>query len=360
MAATAASSSTPAENDKPVIVRVKRKASQSRIDAFWLEINERPLKRPLLDFEKLSISDSSTKVEELKSRKVFVRHVETVTTSEVTVDILQTLVSNPADEVELKGKNEIKRKFKTENKQEKLLSKAKEQQEISSKNARFEQIWRSRKQKNEYANDDALQEMCRLYDVVRVDVEKKSEVNVDYSELEDSRMMSEYLPLLREALPSVAVEIEADIFGCMAKGELPDKYVYDYYAVQDDMDITEENAASPFPLLQVEDDDCYDGPDDSEYETDDSNAENNPLNDYPDEQSSDVEDDVGSKCSEDDSEIDGRSSCHQSEEAESISQKSVKSGLSGQHDWSEDEMYDDYDGVESYDYGDFSDLEEWR
>ena len=33
-------------------------------------------------------------------------------------------------------------------------------------------------------------------------------------------MMSEYLPLLREALPSVAVEIEADIVGCMAKGGL--------------------------------------------------------------------------------------------------------------------------------------------
>lgn len=28
----------------------------------------------------------------------------------------------------------------------------------------------------------------------------------------------------------------------------PDNYVYDYYAVRDDMDITEENAASPFPL----------------------------------------------------------------------------------------------------------------
>lgn len=135
--------------------------------------------------------------------------------------------------------------------------------------------------------------------------------------------------------------------------ELPDKYVYDYYAVQDDMDITEENAASPFPLVQVEDDDYYDGPDDSEYESDDSNAENNPLNDYPDEESSDIEDDVGSKCSEDDSEIDSRSSCHQSEEAESINQRSIESGISGQHnDWSEDEVYDDYD--------DFSDQEEWR
>lgn len=94
MADIAESSSTPLKN-KPVIVRVKRKAFHSRLDAFCeflmlallhlsvyfylvgifevfsrliqsfcvagLEINERPLKRPLLDFEKLSISDSSTK-----------------------------------------------------------------------------------------------------------------------------------------------------------------------------------------------------------------------------------------------------------------------------------------------------------
>ncbi|KAK4385956.1 hypothetical protein Sango_2719600 [Sesamum angolense] len=35
--------------DKPVIVRVRRKAFQSAINAFWLEIH----KRPLLDFGKL-------------------------------------------------------------------------------------------------------------------------------------------------------------------------------------------------------------------------------------------------------------------------------------------------------------------
>lgn len=87
-------------------------------------------------------------------------------------------------------------------------------------------------------------------------------------------------------------------------------------------------------------------------------AENNPLNDYPDEDSSEVEDDVGSRCSEDESENESRSSCHQSEEVESTSQKSIESELS--HDLSEDEVYDDCDGFESYDYDDFGDQEEWR
>ncbi|MCE3049608.1 hypothetical protein HAX54_045382 [Datura stramonium] len=44
-------------------------------------------KRPLLDFAKLSISGSSSRA----SRKVLVRHVETVTSSEVTVDIVKSL-----------------------------------------------------------------------------------------------------------------------------------------------------------------------------------------------------------------------------------------------------------------------------
>ncbi|KZV14351.1 RNA-directed DNA methylation 4 [Dorcoceras hygrometricum] len=60
MAAMAESSSLPLKNDKPVIVRVKRKAFQHRVDAFWLEINTRPLKRALLDFGKLSVSESSS------------------------------------------------------------------------------------------------------------------------------------------------------------------------------------------------------------------------------------------------------------------------------------------------------------
>lgn len=43
---------------------------------------------------------------------------------------------------------------------------------VLSKNARFEQIWRSRKGKKEVMRDDALHEMCHVYDVVRVDVEE--------------------------------------------------------------------------------------------------------------------------------------------------------------------------------------------
>ncbi|KAJ0539321.1 hypothetical protein HanHA300_Chr08g0284991 [Helianthus annuus] len=65
MAEEAVTSSSTAllKDDKPklVVVRVKRKSYQSPLEAFWLEINERPVKRPLLDFAKLSINDSASK-----------------------------------------------------------------------------------------------------------------------------------------------------------------------------------------------------------------------------------------------------------------------------------------------------------
>ncbi|KAL2470929.1 RNA-directed DNA methylation 4 [Abeliophyllum distichum] len=343
----------PAKTDKPVIVRVKRKASQSLLDALWLEINERPIKRPLLDFEKLSISSSSSsRVEELKTKKVLVRHVETVISSKVTVDVLRSFVPNSSNALE--GRRCT---FKTENKQEQLLIKARQRQEVLSKNARFEQIWRSRKGKKEAVEDDAVHEMCRLYDVVRVEEEEKEnevQENED-TELEDHRMMAQYLPLLREVLPTAAVEIEDDIHNYASRRAFSDDYVYDFYAVKGDANISEADSASQFPLVQVDDDDAYyDGPDDSEYETDDSNAENNPLNEYPDEETSEDEDEVISRSSDEKSEVESRSSKNQSEEFESGSHTFYNEHEdTGPYDWSDaDSLFEDgmcFDGI--YDVG---------
>ncbi|KAK6788250.1 hypothetical protein RDI58_016775 [Solanum bulbocastanum] len=289
----AESSSVPAKEDKLVVVRVKRKASQSRLDAFWLEINERPAKRPLIDFAKLSIDESSSRVEELKSRKVLVQHVETVTSSEVTVDIMKSFVLAPADSSEVEEKSDARRSFRTEKKQDQLLAKAKQKQEDLSKNARFEQIWKSRKEKRKLMHNEELNEMCQLYDVIRVDTEeKRHEVQEETTELEDHKMMSQYLPLLREVMPSAAEEIESEIHNYVSKQASSDGYVYDYYTVKNDTN-TDEDIASPFPLVQVdEDDDYYDCPDHSDYESDDSNAEHNPWNDYPDEEESEDEDET--------------------------------------------------------------------
>nr|GMD64322.1 RNA-directed DNA methylation 4 isoform X2 [Ipomoea batatas] len=130
------------------------------------------------------------------------------------IAILPSMLSpDSADSSIIKEKFEERRRaFKANNhmqRQDQLLTKAKQKQEDLSKSARFEQVWKSRRGKKE---DEALHEVCRLYDVVRVDTEEKShDVQEEDPELEDHKMMSQYLPFLREVMPSAAEEIESDI-----------------------------------------------------------------------------------------------------------------------------------------------------
>ncbi|CAN1330866.1 RNA-directed DNA methylation 4 [Linum perenne] len=214
--------------DKPVVVRVKRKLRQSVLDAFWLEINEQPSKRAALDFAKLSLGDSASG-------------------------------------------------YGT--KQEQILSKSRLSQEQIAKSARFRQIWSSRRE-----NEEGLNDMCNFYDVVRLDAEEESsEVKQkNVLSMEEQKLLSSYLPFLRELIPNAAEDIEVEISSSTSQGA--DDYVYDYYTVNDSMDITDEDMSISLPLVQVEDDDFYDGPDEeSEYDSEDSNAENHPYNEYPDE-----------------------------------------------------------------------------
>ncbi|KDP44702.1 hypothetical protein JCGZ_01202 [Jatropha curcas] len=297
--------------EKPVVVRIKRKSDQSRLDAFWLEINERPVKRPLLEFEKLSLVDDDSghgPVEEFKTKKLLVRHFETVDSSEAAINVVLSFVYNSADTVE--GKSEIEeRKWacKRNDKKEQLLSKSRKNQEVLAQNARFEQIWRSRKGKKEALNDK-LHDLCHFYDVVRIDEEEDpSEMQEQETmSLEDQRILYSYVPLAREFIPGAIAQIESDICAYLSKqgcefipstiaeiesdigAYLPEQVecVYDYYTAMDDMDIDGQDAINPFPLVQVKDEDFYDGPDEkSEYDSDDSNAEAHPRNDYPDEES---------------------------------------------------------------------------
>ncbi|XP_038885561.1 RNA-directed DNA methylation 4 [Benincasa hispida] len=350
-------------DEKPVLVRVKRKASQSRLDALWLEINERPSKRPLLDFENLSISETFHK-EELKTKKIFVQHVETLRSSEATVDIVQSFgAPDAASTIENNLKNEERRrKFKKEiSRQDQLLVKARQEQEVLAKNARFEQIWRSRKGVKD-SKDDQLHDIYHIYDIVRLDANEisiEAPKQEEQMSLDDQSMLSSYLPLLREFIPSAAAEIESDIDANMMKQDLPiDDYVYDYYTVKDNVEIADDDASNPFPLIQVDDLDLYDGPDDSDYESDDSNAENNPCFDYPDEVSDEEELESGSLNDElEDNDDDKQSS--ESNELEDVFSEEDKIQLY------EDEIYGDFDedDADSFDYdtnGGHDEGEDWR
>ncbi|KNA10523.1 hypothetical protein SOVF_143660 isoform A [Spinacia oleracea] len=337
-------------DNKAVIVRVKRKLDQSPLDAFWLEINERPVKRPLIDFSQLSISDSSTQ-EESKIKRVLVEHVETVSSSEASIHFLQSFVPpTPDGDSKFKASTkERKRTLQKENKHDQLLSKAKQEQEEIAKSARFEQIWKRRMGNKEAIHDEALDEVCRVYDVLRVDkdetVKRQEEISLD-----DQEMLSKFLPLLRECVPGAVEEIESDICSYASRQDSADEYVYDIYAIMEKTDETE--ASYPFPLVQVDDDDYhYDGPNDSDYETDDSNAEQHPNNDYPEEESSDEEEEKSSK------------SGSESEEKESEAESDIKSEEAVDYDQSEDLLSDDemnetHNNHYSHDYAD--DDEDWR
>ncbi|CAG7875041.1 hypothetical protein HID58_018007 [Brassica napus] len=340
--------------EKPVVVRVKRKVGQSPLDAFWLEINERPFKRPLLDFSKLSLSNSETK-EDVKPKKVLVRHLETVTDSETTVDIIHSLFESDLDEQSCsKGKFEDRKiALKKDNRKEQLLTKAVQQQQTAAQNARFEQIWRSRKGNKEDIHDKELHERCSFYDVIRVDAEEMGpgDAPPEVESLEDQKMLASFLPLLRECIPTAAEEIEAGIHSSHTEA-----YVYDFYAVNEEMDISEDSSKHQFPLVIVEEEEeFYDGPDDeSDYDSDDSNAEDHPRNDYPDEISE--EDSEEEEKEEDDDEED-----EDEEEKSEASDESKDEGSLERHvrmvlDENE-EVFDGYAEEDVNVYGDSDDEE---
>ncbi|CAI0393522.1 unnamed protein product [Linum tenue] len=343
------SSAPPISTDgvKPVVVRVKRKLHQSILDAFCqfpllssscsfiyssssvislqtcsrscssngleriliagLEINERPSKRATFDLAKLSLGDSANgNGEESKTRKVLVQHVETISTSESTVRVVKSFVPNSVDVVEAKTTTEdLKRTFKSVNQ--------------IAKSARFQQIWSKRKE-----TEEAVHDMCHFYDVIRIDAESSQEKQKQALSVEDQKLLSSYLPFLKELIPDAAGEIEAEI---SASTSQEDEYVYDYYTVNNTMDIEHEDTPFPFPLVQVEDEDFYDGLDDeSECDSEDSNAENHPFNEYPDE-SSEAEDELQSEDkSDDDGEENEEGGMEDEEEADDDENRSLLNG----------------------------------
>ncbi|XP_042470086.1 RNA-directed DNA methylation 4-like isoform X1 [Zingiber officinale] len=269
---------------KPVIVRVKRKASQSKLDSFWLEINERPHKKAFLGLGNLSISDFGTGkvLNELASEKMLVQHLETVGHSQSVKDVLHSFLQQPSRNIkEVKGRSKERRSlYKPDKKHNQLRAKAIKEHEDLARSARFEQIWKKRGSMD--AEECSLHEKCHLYDVVRVDAEDETHQRMPKSKVApeaDGAILDKYLPLLWEILPQVAEQIEHD------RATTEDNFVYDIYTTGVGVDTDTDNI-DEYPFVQVYvEDDYYDGLSQSDYESDDSNAENNPWNDYRDEES---------------------------------------------------------------------------
>ncbi|XP_058739407.1 RNA-directed DNA methylation 4-like [Vicia villosa] len=250
------SSSVTGSPCKRVFVRVKRKPFQSPLDALWLEINKMPLKHPLLDFGNLSILNSSQNME-LHKKLVLVQHVKTISSPEDTLDIVHSFL-----EPHSRSASESKSKVGKRNNFKKVNS--------SAIDDRFKQIRKT-------ADENALLKICQFYDIVRVDSEEKvKEVQKEDVSSEDQRLLANFIPLLIDVIPKAAAEIEADISVHSKQGH----YVYDLYTLTDER-MEEEDSSNSYPLVQVEDEHFYDGPDDSDYETDHSDDVDTSGIDYP-------------------------------------------------------------------------------
>ncbi|KAG6519183.1 hypothetical protein ZIOFF_022672 [Zingiber officinale] len=248
---------------KPVIVRVKRKASQAKLDSFWLEINERPRKKAFLGLGNLSISDCGTGkvLNELASKKMLVQRLETVGHSQSVKDVLHSFLD-------------------------------------LARSARFEQIWKKRGSID--AEECSLHEKCHLYDVVRVDAEDETHQRVPNPKFLNATEL--LLRLVVQVWISIYHFYENSFHKQLKRLNMTkqlrkksnlhtminficNNFVYDIYTMGVGVDTDTDNI-DEYPFVQVYvEDDYYDGPLQSGYESDDSNAENNPWNDYRDEES---------------------------------------------------------------------------
>jgi hypothetical protein len=192
-----------------------------------------------------------------------------------------------------KDQQESRAKSKVQEKQEHLLAAAKDQHEALAKRARFEQVWKRRrdpaKASAEGVENVPVNELFHIYDVVRVDEEsldvlEKREKAKREAELAQAALLRDYLPLLRDCLPEAAADLEQDLASQNVQMEIDD-YVYDVYAMDEGFSDQEGGEDKLYPTVQIVETEDFDlgEPTDSEYDSQDSNDENNPLNDYPDE-----------------------------------------------------------------------------
>lgn len=111
--------------------------------------------------------------------KVLFRRLETVSPSKTEASLFESLLQMVNERKHTyekrKDQQESRAKSKVQDKQEHLLAAAKDRHEALARKARFEQVWKSRrdvaKAAAEGAESDPMRKLFHLYDVVRVDEE---------------------------------------------------------------------------------------------------------------------------------------------------------------------------------------------
>ncbi|BBN03065.1 hypothetical protein MPTK1_2g20410 [Marchantia polymorpha subsp. ruderalis] len=275
-------------SEKPTVVQVKRKRNDEPIESLWLEVTTRPSKRHTPGISDLSLDSTADPPDGSAPTKLLFRRVESLSSSGVKELSLPQLLEKVKERKRPREAGDNRQTKKTKD------------QDIT-RTARFEQVRKSRRRKENSEHDDSSgRELFHLYEVVRVDVEaesaekaarrekaKRQFILPREAELTEGQLLCNYLPLLREHLPDLAFEIDAAASASTSTtADVPvEEYVYDVYTLDEDMEDAERLEAS-IPTIQVLDHQDYDWRDlnDSDYDSEDSNDENNPNNDYPEEE----------------------------------------------------------------------------
>uniref|UniRef100_A0A0E0MIU2 Uncharacterized protein n=1 Tax=Oryza punctata TaxID=4537 RepID=A0A0E0MIU2_ORYPU len=211
-----------------------------------------------------------TASEEPRVKKLLVQHIETVHHSEAVQDVLHSLLHSDLDAKEIKSKT---KEWNNRTKQDKDLG----------RNARFAQIWRSRKgDRNEV--DESLREICHLYDAVQVDSGEEKHPAEPRQRLQ---FYAIFFHLYGNTCHQLLKKLNQILFRWHhQKIQMFMTYILSRRWIM--IQKMEGTSSASYPLLQVDDDD-------DPYDTDDSNAEDNPLYDYPEELSEDGDDGSDSK-----------------------------------------------------------------
>jgi hypothetical protein len=90
----------------------------------------------------------------------------------------------------------------------------------------------------------------------------------------ESSFMASYLPLLRECLPEVAADVEAQIASSLDSLHTKEDYVYDVYAMEDTNEPEVDEEDEDYPTVQILETEGYDWRElnDSDYDSEDSNG----------------------------------------------------------------------------------------
>ncbi|XP_024525888.1 uncharacterized protein LOC112344790 [Selaginella moellendorffii] len=277
-----------AGSSKPTLVRIKRKRCHEPVDLLWLEHSATKRRGLDADAANLTLLDAPHSSGGQGGGKLLFCRLQTVEASQVKdASLSESLMSELSATRQEARKSGFKR-AKTPS----ASAAARQQHERDAKAARYKQVWKNRLG---LESEDVMPQFFHLYDVVRTTGGEETRER----DREDNELLMKYMPLLEEFCPENFPPADAST----------EDFVYDVYVQQAGHEQLDVNEEDDLLTLQVSDSFAFGLEDqvDSDYDSEDSNREDRPECDYPDEEDGDCSEDELEDSDPDDEKISGSS-----------------------------------------------------